>query len=143
MRPGSASPHPGQCRRPGDPRHVPWRRMRRSDGERRAGRQSGVTPLAMPWTWRSRAASDPGLRGHVQPCAGRAQGHRLDGSRSSARRKGCSPASAAEVDHLDEVLYTHRLAEPRHLAFDGKSPHSPPTAEERRKREANSMTGSQ
>ena len=25
-----------------------------------------------------------------------------------------------EVDHLDGILYTHRLADPRHLAFDGE-----------------------
>lgn len=27
-----------------------------------------------------------------------------------------------EVDHLDGILYTHRLADPRHLAFDGEVP---------------------
>jgi hypothetical protein len=25
-----------------------------------------------------------------------------------------------EVDHLDGILYTHRLEDPRHLAFDGE-----------------------
>ena len=27
-----------------------------------------------------------------------------------------------EVDHLDGILYTHRLVDPRHLAFDGEVP---------------------
>lgn len=66
--------------------------------------------------------SIPGLRGIVRRFE-RVGLEALDGAGRPVEREALGLFARIlqhEVDHLDGILYTHRLEDPRHLAFDGE-----------------------